>query len=167
MTRSHAMMRRLPRGALLALVVAVALLYPLLAPTPHRIDEAHFKLIAIGMTEAEVEAVFGVPSGAYDWAVQGEEVWLDVMTLIDWGHDQGIKLNVNQPGFTATITVPRLGNSSFGRHVRDPLFKPWLSRHGAFVVSFDADGRVTGTGNWGKTRIEPPWTKWWRKVVGE
>jgi len=33
-----------------------------------RIDEAHFQLITEGMTEAEVEAIFGVPAGSYDWA---------------------------------------------------------------------------------------------------
>jgi hypothetical protein len=42
--------------------------YPLLAPTPHRIDQAHFELIQNGLTRADVEAIFGVPPGQHDWA---------------------------------------------------------------------------------------------------
>lgn len=53
---------------LIASVVVVLGFYPLLAPTPHRIDQAHFELIKQGMAKADVEAIFGVPAGQYDWA---------------------------------------------------------------------------------------------------
>jgi hypothetical protein len=61
-------MQRLLRPTTTVLRMGTPLLYPLLAPPPHRIDEAHFQLIAEGMTEAEVEAIFGVPAGSYDSA---------------------------------------------------------------------------------------------------
>jgi hypothetical protein len=56
-------MRRLLRATSVVLLLGTLFLYSLLAPTPHRIDEAHFQLITEGMTEAEVEAIFGVPAG--------------------------------------------------------------------------------------------------------
>src|SRR5262245_12472544 len=62
------MKSRFSLGLLAALIAGITLFYPLLAPTPHRIDEAHFKLIEKGMSLAQVEAIFGVPSGNYDWA---------------------------------------------------------------------------------------------------
>jgi hypothetical protein len=50
-------------------------LWTMLAPPPHRIDEAHFQLITEGMTGAEVEAIFGVParsrSGRWSCSVLG------------------------------------------------------------------------------------------------
>jgi hypothetical protein len=57
----------------LRLFSAVALvcllgLYPILAPPAHRIDQAHADLIVQGMTKEQVEAIFGVPAGEYDWA---------------------------------------------------------------------------------------------------
>jgi hypothetical protein len=61
-------MQRLMRSAIAVLLIGTLFLYPLLAPPPHCIDEAHFQLITEGMTEAEVEAIFGVPAGSYDWA---------------------------------------------------------------------------------------------------
>src|SRR5437773_11169837 len=75
-------MRSTPRR--LRWLVAIALvgllgLYPLLAPTPHRIDQAHADLIVQGMTKEQVEAIFGVPAGQYDWAEQDGLgiVWFD------------------------------------------------------------------------------------------
>src|SRR5262245_49350491 len=62
------MKRRFRRGMLAALIAGVTFFYPLLAPTPHRIDEAHFRQIQPGMTRAQVEAIFGAPPGEYDWA---------------------------------------------------------------------------------------------------
>jgi hypothetical protein len=61
-------MRRFSRLLLLALVAIVIGFYPLLAPTPHRIDQEHFDLIQEGMMKADVEAIFGVPAGNFDWA---------------------------------------------------------------------------------------------------
>jgi len=69
-------MQRIMRATAIVLLI-VTLFYPLLAPPPHRIDEAHFQLITEGMTEAEVEAIFGVPAGSYDWArPQTDLIWL-------------------------------------------------------------------------------------------
>jgi hypothetical protein len=62
------MRRFIVRFLLVTLVAVVIGFYPLLAPTPHRIDQAHFELIQDGMTKADVEAIFGVPPGRYDWA---------------------------------------------------------------------------------------------------
>jgi hypothetical protein len=45
-------MQRLMRATILLLLIGTLFLYPLLAPPPHRIDEAHFQLITEGMTEA-------------------------------------------------------------------------------------------------------------------
>src|SRR6266581_1418040 len=73
-------MRSTPRR--LRWLVAIGLvgllgLYPLLAPTPHRIDRAHADLIVQGMTKEQVEAIFGVPVGQYDWAEEnGRGVYL-------------------------------------------------------------------------------------------
>ena len=67
------MRRRWNRMLLAVLIASIALFYPLLAPTPHRIDQAHADLIVRGMTKEQVELIFGVPAGEYDWA----EVKLD------------------------------------------------------------------------------------------
>ena len=56
-------MQRLMRATVVVLLVGTLVLYPLLAPPPHRIDEAHFQLITAGMIEAKMEAIFGVPGG--------------------------------------------------------------------------------------------------------
>ena len=60
------MRRYLKHGVPVGLFLLVTLFYPLLAPTPHRIDEAHFKQIRIGMTLEEVASIFGAPPGKYD-----------------------------------------------------------------------------------------------------
>src|SRR5947207_1673873 len=62
------MKHRIRRGSLVALIAGITFFYPLLAPTPHRIDETHFSLVEKGMSRAEIEAIFGVPPGEYDWA---------------------------------------------------------------------------------------------------
>ena len=56
-------MRRWNRIPLAALIVLITFLYPLLAPTPHRIDGVHADLITTGLTKDQVEAIFGVPAG--------------------------------------------------------------------------------------------------------
>jgi hypothetical protein len=56
-------MQRLLRATITVLMTGTLFLYPLLAPASHRIDEAHFQLITEGMTEAEVEGIFGLPAG--------------------------------------------------------------------------------------------------------
>src|SRR5262245_63526578 len=62
------MPRRWNRMLLAALIASITFFYPLLAPSPHRIDPDHFEFIVAGMTKEQVEAIFGVPAGKYDWA---------------------------------------------------------------------------------------------------
>jgi len=150
------------------LLALIALFYPLLAPRPHRIDETHFDLIRVGMTEAEVEAIFGAPAGSYDWAVQQHDGSFVVFALIDWGADQNVGVSINQGGFIAGLSAPRTAQQwtwlADGRQDQ-PLFKRWISRHGAFSVELDRNGRVGAVGMSGTTRIEPPWQRWWRKII--
>jgi hypothetical protein len=47
-------MQRIMRATTVVLLIGTLFLYPLLAPPPHRIDEAHFQLITEGMTEADL-----------------------------------------------------------------------------------------------------------------
>jgi hypothetical protein len=61
-------MRRWKQLLLALLIASITFFYPLLAPTPHRIAQAHADLIIAGMTKEQVEAIFGVPEGSYDWA---------------------------------------------------------------------------------------------------
>jgi hypothetical protein len=62
-------MQRFLRISAVTALALITFLYPLGAPPRHRIDERHFKLIRPGMTEAEVEAIFGAPAGVYDWVM--------------------------------------------------------------------------------------------------
>src|SRR5882672_2689865 len=57
-------------GLVLALLLIILFFYPMLAPPVHRIDADHYALIRNGMSLDEVELVFGVPAGHYDWAVR-------------------------------------------------------------------------------------------------
>src|SRR5262245_44743117 len=61
---------RWPRRLIALFLISLLGLYPLLAPPPHRIDQAHCDLIKKGMTKDEVESIFGVPPGEYDFAEQ-------------------------------------------------------------------------------------------------
>ena len=130
-------MRRLLRTTAALLLFATLFLFPLLAPPPHRIDEAHFQLITEGMTEAEVEAIFGVRAGSYDWARPKMEFdWLALFDGLD-----------GRPA--------RLGQRR----------ENWMSRHGAYAVWFDERGHVKGKGYGGSTRVEFPWRTWWQKLI--
>jgi len=122
------------------LLIGTLFLYPLLAPPPHRIDEAHFQLINEGMTEAEVEAIFGVPAGSYEFARPNMEFvyWLELASAME------------------------------GRVVQKKLVQRkeyWSSRHGGSAVSFDVHGRVVSKLNTGDTRVEFPWQGWWQKLT--
>ena len=64
------------RRLLLLTLLGLLGLYPLLAPPAHRIDQAHCDRITVGMTRQQVEAIFGVPEGDYDWAEADQQgVW--------------------------------------------------------------------------------------------
>jgi hypothetical protein len=160
------MKRRLGRGLLVILLAAITLLFPLLA-APHRIDQAHRELIRSGMTLAEVEAIFGVPAGEYDWATRDNrferfELAILEMELIRLEMDSeqmrmdAIKRNLAQSETAlAGLRISPLG--------RDP--QTWTSRHGSVTIWFNDAGRVTSVGNWHSAHVEPPWQRWWRKVV--
>jgi hypothetical protein len=90
---------------ILALFVSITLFVPLLAPLPHRIDAEHFCLIGKGMIEGDVEAIFGVSAGYYDYAVIDGSP-----TGVFWVED--------------AIAMHPVG--SIGARM-------WVSRHGAFT----------------------------------
>jgi hypothetical protein len=116
-------------------------------------------LIKRGMTEAEVEAIFGVPAGGYDSAVQDKQMQISV--LIPTPADIDGKIPVDQLAFSGQVMFIS------ERHGPSPQFKSWFSRHGVFHVAFDREGRVAATGSWGKTEVTPPWKRWWQKLIGK
>jgi hypothetical protein len=151
---------RLRRIAVLAVFVMITLFFPLLAPPRHRIDDAHFRLIKGGMTEAEVEAIFGVPAGGYDWAVRNESARFNLLAL----HAAGMrdKLPPDQAGLADQLL---LISALCGDESR---LRVWYSRHGVFYVGLDHQGRVATTGaGWESVQIVPPWRKWWDKIVSK
>src|SRR5204863_125863 len=103
------------RGLLIALVAVVTFFYPLLTPTPHRIDETHVSLIDKGMSRAQVEAIFGVPPGQYDWP-EGESAALRYYPV-------------------TSLIIP----------ARPWKIETWTSRHGSFGIQFDEHDHVTWT----------------------
>jgi hypothetical protein len=158
------MRRRLARLALLALLVITTFPYPLLAPTAHRIDEAHFDLIADGMTKADVEAIFGVPAGKYDWATEDYSIRHFFPENAEWS-----------PGSEDTMVVPRLTILGRTSHAFDgpdghEMIRAvvWVGRWGACTIHFDHHHRVTAARYfWPHTRIEPPWNRWWANLRGQ
>ena len=160
------MKRRIGRAAILLATATILFFYPFLAPPPHRIDQAHFDMIKSGMTEAQVESIFGVPAGEYDWAVnQPMHVWADVsyFTVKSWRASgttpqQLVSFDIRP----VDIDCPAIFPGSWLTEV-----KSWTGRHGAFHVVFDRRGRVSSGGWVGETRIEPPWQHWWRQLRGK
>jgi hypothetical protein len=145
-------MRRFSRFLLLALVAVVIGLYPLLAPTPHRIDKAHFELIQVGMAKADVEAIFGVPASNYDWAEPESALqaisFLFALQNAELVQDEG---------------QVQLGGLRFLRSLETSVSETWVSRHGAFTVRFDSDRVVSNTGSQ-NVRIVLPWQRWWKAI---
>jgi hypothetical protein len=150
-------MQRLLRARVVMLLIGTLFLYPLLAPPPHRIDEAHFQLITEGMTEAEVEALFGVPAGSYDWArPKAEYAYLvAILEAQEVQLPEELYRRIPQHELGIRLAVPRLGDT-----------KKWISRHGVFIVSLDERGRVVSKHHGGETRIEFPWRPLWQKLTG-
>jgi hypothetical protein len=130
-------MDRFLRVVAAALFVMITFAYPLLAPMFHRIDGNHFGLIRPGMTEADVEAILGVPAGVYDWATPRNESVPEFLREIERQHCPG-----------------------------GPKVRTWMSRHCAFIVEFDALGRVHDKHGLGETRVDYPWQYWWRRLMG-
>jgi hypothetical protein len=129
---------------------AVCVLYPLLAPTAHRIDAEHCDRIKAGMTRAEVEAILGVPAGRYDWAEPDRAVHRHLFKAVRMAH----RIQTEQMTVQFRSGVNGLREAS------------WVSRHGAFAVSFDDDDRVVSSSRRGGVRIVPPWQRWWQRAGG-
>jgi hypothetical protein len=165
------------RFVLAAILSVVLGFYPLLAPPAHRIDQAHFDKIQPWMTKADVESIFGVPPGAYDWAEADGPAWpvlylnqvnfnvtggriygLPQVTTwdLDWQRLQSPTLVINNA---------RLWDSSgmtlYGWDSLEPAVT-WTSKHGSFTVGFDRSGHVIGTGGPVGIHRVPPWQRWWR-----
>jgi hypothetical protein len=139
--------------ALLALLVIVTFFYPLLAPTAHRIDQAHFDLIKDGMTKAEVEAILSVRAGKYDWATADE--WFVYVGAYE-AADQGIGI-CSLPVIQSAFDSDEPGQPSL-----------WVGRHGACAIHFDHRQRVTARRSFSpQIRIEPPGKNWWAKLRGQ
>src|SRR5438876_2464750 len=129
------------RSLVAAPLVPIPVLFPFLAPTPHRIDQAHCDLITKGMTKAQVEAIFGVPAGQYDWAEQDGlgmvwfdfdgDGWPDLLIHND------VLLYSAAAGATRTPFI-RLSNPR-------RTCSTWTSRHGVFMIWFDWEERVIAT----------------------
>jgi hypothetical protein len=154
------MKRHIPRTLVLIATIMLLFLYPLIAPPAHRIDEAHLALIYPGMTEADVQGIFGVPPGAYNWSVGDERsIWIETGAY-QWSGRAALQTDGH------IVTMLDADDVTFL-----PKWKPsntrysrtWISRHGVFFVTFDTRGRVTHTGTLGPSRREPPWTRWWRQ----
>jgi hypothetical protein len=143
-------------GAVLSIVI---LFYPLLAPTPHRIDSAHFARVQEGMTEAEVEAIFGVPAGAYGWAVPDDDSRYSFqMAILDALLVARLE-EVRVDGGEATQR-----GVQFLRSVWPTTTRTWTSRSGSITIGFNDDGRICMRGSWQTTHLEPPWQRWWQKL---
>jgi hypothetical protein len=129
------MRRFISRFLLIALLAVIIGFYSLLAPTPHRIDEAHFELIKVGMTKAEVAAMFGVPAGQYDWAEPASlariQLWMSAVRLAEAQQvrDRQLQLGIR---FLNALEAANEGGVS----------ESWVSRHGDFRVHFDGNNRV-------------------------
>jgi hypothetical protein len=148
---------RIGRAAVLLAAVAILFFYPFVAPPAHRIDQAHFDMVKGGMTEAEVDGIFGVPAGDYDWAVANpQHLWLDI-DYFSTGRSWTIASPPRQFILLHFDDVTWISGTNLGH------FKTWTSRHGSFQIGFNTDGRVSFTQGLGATTIEPPWTRWWRQ----
>jgi hypothetical protein len=166
MTRADgfAMKYKFSRGLLAILVVSVTFFYPLLAPVPHRIDEAHFKLIEKGMSVAQVEAIFGVPPGEHDCA-HCDYVGMNWKTVTNL---QDALQQFQDSRDDSAQTLPKAMAFSGGsiQFVRMECLT-WSSSSGSFTICLDGDRRVTSTGSWPYMRRVPPWSSFWEKIFGK
>jgi len=145
-------MRRWKQIVLALLIASIALFYPLLAPTPHRIDQGHADLIVQGMTKEQVEAIFGMPAGQYDWAEESLDRFVRYSTTaISY-------FTIYEDGAGEQIVTPV---RSAKLHLHTSM--TWNSRHGSFPVRFDQDERVSSKSASRQVRIVPPWQHWWNQ----
>src|SRR5262245_53450538 len=141
-------MRKWPRLLIAGIFLSLLGLYPLLAPRPHRIDQAHFERIAKGMTREQVESIFGAPPGEYDWAEPDQVVVY--FHRIRAAHDL-LAINITDQVVVHNSDVIRVGPRDSGL--------VWTSRHGAFFVYFDVDDRVVSAPFSSDVCIVPPWQR--------
>jgi hypothetical protein len=114
--REDSRMQRLMQATIVVLLIGTLFLYPLLAPPPHRIDESHFQLVTEGMTEAEVEAIFGVAAGSYDWACPKTEYFL---TEVDVARPTGNQIaDVVEDSLAGAVAEAGLPQTGQGRCVK-------------------------------------------------
>jgi hypothetical protein len=162
------------------LFLLVTLFYPLLAPTPHRIDEAHYEQISVGMTLADVESRFGAPAGSYDWAVpEAPTLWLwnliAAESPIVVGSEAISGMAISGMAISDVVVTPSPNDPIIWNVVAPPKInayhytplsvswvqsRTWTSRHGTCTIQFDGTDRVIGKTDWGETRLEPPWHNW-------
>src|SRR5262245_59604710 len=140
---------RVTRGVVATLLVFITFFYPLLAPTPHRIDEAHAKMIVKGMTYAQVEAVFGVSPGDYDSAEWDTESLRNSLTRARGNFDAA---NYVPSGLVCTF------DAAFWVE-RNRRTKQWLSRNGIVNVRVDHNGVVEETWYSDCVRVVPLWER--------
>ena len=151
------MARRL-RILVAALIVGLLGLYPLLAPTPHRIDPAHFELIVKGMSKDQVEAIFGVSAGKYDWAEDNGHAHY-------WLHFHLIQSLRQARPTDGDDVESKVFHKIFREvHSRGPQTQlTWTSRHGSLAAWLDEDDRVVSTHVSTEVRVTPPWQRWWSR----
>jgi hypothetical protein len=158
-------MDRLCRTTALAFLIAMTLLYPLLAPPVHRIDDSHYRRIKVGMTEADVEAIFGVHPGDYDWAVEEDLSPICLLRDATGGAYGMARLRFNGGRDVALCPIPYLFDDPTAVCVERACdLQAWKSRHGVFCVVLE-HGRVVTTYHGGPTRLQPPWARWWRSLT--
>src|SRR5262245_10856951 len=117
------MKNRIGRGLVVVFLGVTTLLMPLLVSS-HRIDEAHRNLIREGMTAAEVESIFGVPAGTYDWAVQDELEYRLAYYRVLRVYEQAI----------VTRSAQTLSAKKLALALRDSNTQTWTSRHGSVMI---------------------------------
>jgi hypothetical protein len=167
------------RILVLAVAVAVVFAFPLLAPTAHRIDQAHFELIQDGMTRADVEAIFGVPPGKYDGAEAEAGSFAHLMRLAAAARMEEAQplskiLNGQAPAeLEIRLTHPKAMENTADAELRllqllAEASETWVGRHGGFIVQFDRENRVVSTNGRGRrVRVVLPWQRWWKAIRGE
>ena len=165
------------RRLLVLTILGLLVLYPLLAPPAHRIDQAHCDLIKAGMTRQQVEGILGVPAGDYDWAEADQpDVWAYTVLVRHLGRFRATQVFYevipDEGPWTARNVILDEANveTTPGRSMllRLPMTQDsWTGRHGSFTVWFDGSGRVTSASHASDVKIVPPWQRWWRKYSGK
>jgi hypothetical protein len=152
------MRRAWSRILVAAPIIGLVGIYPLLAPTPHRIDPAHFDLIVKGMSKDQVEAIFGVPAGQYDWAEDnGHAHYRLHFHLIQ-------SVRQARPTGGDDLESEMMYKIFREVHSRGPQTElTWTSRHGSLAAWFDQDDRVVSTHVSTEVRVTPPWQRWWSR----